>query len=115
MFDLAQGCIIRAKVVDQWGRNPKCRPLVIVTATSEIRSGTPFVAVAITGQFSQPPASDEVMLPWHRHVMARTRLRKPSVAKCSWLCEITHEDVVEVKGCVPRSQMEQIIERVRER
>lgn len=110
---LTQGQIIRAKVRDQQGRNPKIRPLVIVSPTPDLRSGGVFVAVAITGQFTEPVAEDEVLLPWHPKGLAATRLRKPSIAKCSWLCEIQKEDVIEIKGTVPRSQMEQIIAYVR--
>ena len=114
MSSLTQGCIIRANVFDQRGRNPKVRPLVVVTATSELTSSSSFFAVAIAGRFSEPLADDEVMLPWHRDGLSRTRLCKPCVANCSWLCEIKEEDVVEIKGVVPPVQMEKIVEIVRE-
>jgi hypothetical protein len=106
---LAQGHIARAKVFDQQGGNPKVRPRVVVTATSEIPSQDALVAVAITGRFSDPLADDEVILPWHPEGRVRTRLRKSCLAKCSWLCQIRKEDTVATKGTVPRAQMEKII------
>jgi hypothetical protein len=69
--------------------------------------------VAITGEFVEPVAEDEVLLPWHPGGKPRTGLRKPSVAKCSWLCQIRRTDVIEVKGHVPQAQMEQILAYVR--
>ena len=109
---LTQGQIIRAEVRDQRGRNPKIRPLVIITSTPELQSSDPFYAVAITGRFEDPPAEDEVLLPWHRNGLAKTRLRKPCVAKCSWICEIRKDGVVEVKGFVPRECMEEIMRHI---
>lgn len=109
MSRLVQGRIVRAKVRDQHGRNPKIRPLVIVSSTPDVQSQDVFVAVAVTSQFSDPDASDEVPLPWHPHGLGRTGLRKASVAKCSWQCEIRKRDIEELKGVVPPECMEKII------
>lgn len=109
MSQLQQGRIIRATVIDPQGRNSKPRPLVIVSSTSEIGGGEPFVAVAITSYFADPLEADEVELPWHPAGRVRTGLKKPSVAKCSWLCEVNVSDVLGIYGIAPRVQMEQII------
>lgn len=109
MASLIQGTIVLANVRDPQGGNPKTRPLVLVDSTSAIRRNEVVVAVAITSQFSEPLADDAVLLPWHPQGLVRTRLRKPSVAKCSWMCEVRKSDVLEVKGCVPPSVMEKII------
>jgi mRNA-degrading endonuclease toxin of MazEF toxin-antitoxin module len=109
---LQQGCIVRASVLDPAGANRKIRPLVIVTANSEIRTAPRLIAVAITGSFSDPPADDEVPLPWHSRGGSRTNLTKPCVAKCSWVRELLPTDVIEVRGHVPTALMESILERV---
>jgi len=108
-----QGCIIRAKVCDPQGGNPKIRPLVVVTATEEVASTDFLVGVAVTSIFHTPLQDDEVSLPWHATGAAKTSLVKPCVAKCSWLCEIKNESVVEVKGSVPSAQMAKIIAKIK--
>jgi hypothetical protein len=92
--------------------NPKVRPLVIVTANSEIRQSSQIVAVAITGDFDDPLTPDEIALPWHPQGTSRTRLTKPCVAKCNWLCEVKTEDVIEVRGHVPAAQLQAILTRL---
>ena len=62
---LVQGQIVQAEVCDPEGGNRKRRPLVIVTATSEISDQEPLVAVAVTSRFREPLQDDEVLLPWH--------------------------------------------------
>ena len=112
MPTIQQGCIVRASVLDPAGTNRKIRPLVIVTANSEIRTAQSLFAVAITGTFSDPPAADEVALPWHPKGASRTNLVKPCVAKCSWICELQLSDVIEVRGHVPTVQLQAILERL---
>jgi hypothetical protein len=69
-------------------------------------------AVAITGVFSDPPAADEVPLPWHPNGASRTNLVKPCVAKCSWICELQTNAVLEVRGHAPAAQLKSILARV---
>ena len=85
MSRVLQGSIVRAQVTDPQGGNPKQRPLVVVTTSSEIDLDGELVAVAITGELATPLSDDEVLLQWHPLGRCRTRLKKPSVAKCSWL------------------------------
>jgi len=113
MSPLAQGQIVQAEVCDPQGGNRKLRPLVIVTATSEITAQEPLVAVAVTSRFREPLEDDEVLLPWYPAGNVRTKLRKPCVAKCSWLCQLAVTDVVGQRGIVPREQMQEIIARVK--
>jgi mRNA-degrading endonuclease toxin of MazEF toxin-antitoxin module len=107
---LKQGSVVRANVVDPQGGNAKIRSLVIVTATDEIDASGPFVAVAITGKFSDPLASDEAPLPYHPAGKASSGLRKPSVAKCSWLVGLQLADVVDVKGYLSNDRVSAILE-----
>jgi mRNA-degrading endonuclease toxin of MazEF toxin-antitoxin module len=109
---ILQGSIVRARVLDPAGENPKLRPLVVVTVNSEIAKSETLFAVAITGDFSEPLAAEEVALPWHPRGASRTRLTKPCVAKCSWLCELKAADVVEIRGHVPAAQLEDILKRL---
>jgi hypothetical protein len=93
-----QGSIIRARVTDLSGVNIKTRPLVVVSKTLEIEREGVFYAVAITGEFSEPLAADEIPLPWDANRRCKTGLVKRCVAKCSWMREIPLTDVIEIKG-----------------
>ena len=99
-------------MLDPAGQNPKVRPLVVVTANSEIKADSTLVAVAITGEFSDPLEVDEVALPWHPRGSTPTRLTKPCIAKCSWLCELAPTDVIEVRGHLPAAVLEVILQRL---
>jgi mRNA-degrading endonuclease toxin of MazEF toxin-antitoxin module len=104
-----RGRIVLVTALDPQGANPKIRPFVIVTATDDIKPGTPFVGVAITGSFRKPPPPDEVQLPWRKDGHPQTRLTKEAVAKCSWARAITHEEIVDYKGMVPPASMARIL------
>jgi hypothetical protein len=86
---LKQGSVIRARVGDPQGGNTKVRPLVIVTPTNEIAGENPIAGVAVTG------------------------LRKPCVAKCSWLVVLGVADVVEQKGFVSTERLTEILTKIR--
>ncbi len=111
---LQRGQIVVAWVSDPQNRNPKRRPLVIVTATEDIKPDEPFLAVAITGTFSQPLPGDHVALPWHPKKHPKTGLTKPSAAVCSWLESITAADVEAHKGRVPDKELLLILTKVKE-
>ena len=113
MPTLRRGEIVLAEVTDPQGQNRKPRPLVILTPTEEIREGEHFVAVAVSSTFPHPVPDDCVELPYHPAGQARTRLRKPSVAVCSWLVPLTHTDVIRPIGWVPDQQMLAILDKVK--
>ncbi len=110
MADLVQGAIVLAEVGDQRGANQKVRPLVVITRTADIPAASQLVTVAITGTFAEPLQRDEVRLQWHPRGQCRTKLRKPSVAKCSWLPIIAKSDIQEIKGFIPLPQLQRIVE-----
>lgn len=106
---LRQGSIVRASVNDPQGGNAKLRPLVVLTPTSEIADDALVVAAAITSQFSDPLAEDEVALPYHPAGRASTGLTKPCVAKCSWLVAIRPADVIEQRGFLSTERLTTIL------
>jgi mRNA-degrading endonuclease toxin of MazEF toxin-antitoxin module len=109
---ILQGSIIRATVTDTRGQNPKTRPLVVVTGNAELSQTDSILCVAVTGEFDNPLLPNEILLPWHPRGKCRTRLKKKSVAKCSWVCEIRHSDVLEIKGHCPPAELELILEQI---
>jgi hypothetical protein len=110
--NLEQGRIVWAEILSPDGKKRKRRPAVVLTTTSEILPGQPFVVVAVTTQFTDPLPPDHVRLPWHPLGKVRTRLRKPTAAVCSWLAEIMEGDVRQIGGVVPPQAMLEIVRKV---
>lgn len=106
---LQQGSIVWVNVSDQAGRNPKCRPAVVVTPDSEIKPGETIVVVAATSTFSRPLPTNRVAIPWQRGRHPVTGLYKQCVAVCDWLLEVEQADVAEVAGVCPASVLAQIL------
>ena len=109
MSQVQQGSIIRARVTDPSGGNAKARPLVVISKTSEIERDGIFFAVAITGEFSDPLADDEILLPWDASRKCKTGLVKRCVAKCSWMRELPLTDVIEIKGHLGGSILDAVV------
>jgi hypothetical protein len=110
---LKQGSVIRATVYDPQGRNPKARPLVVTTPTHEISNREPLATVAITGEFDPDNLeSDEIPLPFHPGGLAKSGLKKPSVAKCGWQELVEHSAVLEVRGHLASKHMTLILEKI---
>jgi hypothetical protein len=107
---LQRGRIVLVNIPDPQGRNPKDRPVVIVTATDEITDQDSFFGVAISGKIEKPLPQSCVRLPWDRRGHPRTGLSKPSVARCDWLVEIGSKNVTKMLGFVPDKQLQQIID-----
>ena len=102
-------------VYDPQGRNPKIRPVVIVTQTPEINATDPFAVVAVTGEFSDPLEDHEIALTYHSTGSACTGLKKPSVANCRWQEIITEADIVEDRGRrVTTRELAEILEQLKE-
>lgn len=109
MAALRQGQIVWVEIRDSAGRNPKCRPAVVLTKTSEIHDGEPIVVVAATGRIDQPLPKHHVALPWMHSRHPVTGLYKPCVAVCDWLAEIEPSQVISVGGNVPTHIMMEIV------
>ncbi len=104
-----QGRIVWAELTSPDGAKTKRRPAVIATPTTDIQAGQPFVVVAATTKFTEPLPDDHVLLPWHPQGQVRTRLRQPTVAVCSWICEIHADDILHYGGVVPPQTLVEIL------
>src|SRR2546423_267685 len=51
---LVRGLIVWAETPDPAGRNPKERPVVLLTSEDEVPAGNPLIAVGITGTLATP-------------------------------------------------------------
>jgi hypothetical protein len=95
------------------GRNPKERPVVLLTSEDEVPAGEPLIAVGITGTLATPLPPDFVLLPWHRSRHPQTGLNKKSAAWCSWLVTIQITEDLEVMGRVPDKEFAEICAKVK--
>lgn len=110
--NLQQGTIVWASVLDRRGQ-PKERPVLIITESSEIDLDGPIVAVAVSTRYPDPPPADHIEIPWIRRGHPVTGLAKRSAAICSWLVEIHASDVIEVKGHISAKIIREIVDTVR--
>jgi mRNA-degrading endonuclease toxin of MazEF toxin-antitoxin module len=108
---LEQGRILWATMPNSSGTDPKRRTALVLTPTDEIRSGEPFVVVAITCTFPDPLPEDHVLLPWHSTGNVVTGLKRKAVAVCTWLAKIRESDVDSYAGLVPPKTLLEIVRR----
>jgi mRNA-degrading endonuclease toxin of MazEF toxin-antitoxin module len=102
---LCRGRIIWATINDPQGRNPKSRPLVVISRDDAIPTATHIRAVAITTRVADSPTEVSVPLPWDRNGHPRTKLNHANVAVCTWSVDIPIEAVEDFSGIVPPKQM----------
>ena len=109
MQSLQQGQVVWVEVADQSGRNAKCRPAVVLTATDEIQPGCQVAGAAVTTRYIAPLPAHYVLLPWHPSGNVVTRLKKKSFAVCDWVVAFSDGDIQAVGGLVPPHIMVQIM------
>src|ERR1051326_5101291 len=90
----------------------KLRPAGVVAPTAQILPGTPFDVVASSSRLADPLPDDHVLLSWHRSGHPRTGLNRRCAAVCSWLNQITDDDVEDSAGLGPAAEMRLILARV---
>lgn len=100
MSPLVFGRIVWAEVADPHGRNPKVRPLVVLSPTADITPDGVIRAVACSTRVGMAPADVCVPLPWDRTGHPKTKLREPTVAVCSWAVELPVAAVLDTAGVV---------------
>jgi mRNA-degrading endonuclease toxin of MazEF toxin-antitoxin module len=106
---LQQGSIVWIALNDQAGRNPKCRPAVVITPTECIVPGSRIDIVAAAGTFSKPLPTNRIPLPWQRGKHPVTGLYKECVAVCDWLDVVEQSDVVAIAGICPTAVLSKIL------
>src|SRR5437879_5024271 len=99
--------ILFAEILDSNGQNPKVRRVLVLTPDDALAAGYPIVVAAVTSTLPRPLTSDYVALPYKnppgRH--ARTGLTKPAAVLCTWIVEISLQDIQGRSGFVPSAHM----------
>jgi len=108
---IVQGRVVWALLTSPDGKTTKRRPAVVLTSTEEIKDDEPFAVVVGSTRIDDPLPPNKVMLPWNREGTTKSRLRKPTVVVCDWLCSIRKQDVVEFGGVLPAKLMVEIAKR----
>ena len=104
-----QGRIILVEIYDPQSRNAKTRPAVIVSRTEEIHSEGLIDCVAITSAVPSKLPEDCVLLPFDPDSKSRTGLRLRSAAMCSWLFEISEDQIEKYIGVVSSKKLQEIL------
>ena len=106
------GRIVWVEIADRNGIR-KQRPAVIVTPTDRITTTNPLAVVAVTSRVPDELPEDHVLLPWHPQRHPRTGLNRKCAAVCSWLSQITTNDIQDVAGLVPGAELLEILAKIK--
>ena len=101
MSQLCRGRIVWVELLDPQGRNPTCRPAVIVTPDAEIRADGEVWVVAVSRKIHEAPAEVQVKLPWDRRGHPRTGLKEECAAGCTWMEKVSVSSIQGYAGVVP--------------
>jgi mRNA-degrading endonuclease toxin of MazEF toxin-antitoxin module len=104
-----QGRIVLVEIPDPQSRNAKTRPAVIVSKMEEIRSEGLIACVAVTSAVPDKLPADCVLLPFSSSGKTRTGLKIRSAAMCSWLFQITEDEIEKYIGVVPPQKLQEIL------
>jgi mRNA-degrading endonuclease toxin of MazEF toxin-antitoxin module len=110
---LCRGRIVWVELHDPQGRNPKCRPAVIVTPDNDIRRDGEIWVVAISSQLDEAPTDVCVELPWERRGHPRTGLKERCAAVCTWMVKVSVASIQGCAGIVPGRQLLDILTRIK--
>jgi mRNA-degrading endonuclease toxin of MazEF toxin-antitoxin module len=113
VLPLCRGRIVWVELLDPQGKNPKCRPAVIITPDADIRPDGEVWVVAISSQLDAAAAADQVKLPWERRGHPRTGLKEECIAVCTWLERVSVASIQECAGVVPGRQLLDILARIK--
>lgn len=113
MSPLRRGRIVWVELLDPQGRNPTCRPAVIVTPDADIQADGGVWVVASSTQLHEAPAEVQVELPWHHRGHPRTGLRERCAAVCTWMEKVNVAAIQGFAGMVPGRQLLDIEARIK--
>jgi hypothetical protein len=115
---LYQGSIVWIPLADHRGHNFYNRPVIILVRTDEITSASElFGVVASNTAYHETPRPHEyIEVPHHPQGLVCTKLKKGTVAICTWLESFKTSDVrpENIGGRVPQQVLEIIVLKIRE-
>jgi mRNA-degrading endonuclease toxin of MazEF toxin-antitoxin module len=106
------GQVVWVAIADHNGIR-KTRPAVVVTPNDDIDATGLADVVAITSTLQMPLADDHVLLPWHPQGHPRTGLKRKCAAVCSWVVQVSVDDVETVAGSITGATLAEILRKIR--
>jgi mRNA-degrading endonuclease toxin of MazEF toxin-antitoxin module len=109
-----RGRIVWVELNDPQGKNPKCRPAVILTATDQIKPDSDVWVVGVSTQGASTSAEVSVELPWDRtgHPHPKTGLKERCVVVCTWVAKVPLASIKDYAGIVPGKYFLEILRKV---
>lgn len=110
MPSLYRGRIVWVELADPQGRNPKRRPVIVLTPDEQITDAGLIDVAVISTQLSASLPEETVELPWHRDGHPKTKLRTRCGVVCRWISLVAVADIQSTGGFVPADRLERILE-----
>jgi hypothetical protein len=103
-------------VPDGNGHNDYDRPVIIMTPDEEIANGEELYGIVCShsSALKNPLPHYYIALPYQPQGKVRTKLKKPTVAICTWAIPVKRESIKSCGGTVPPGTLELIIDKARE-
>jgi mRNA-degrading endonuclease toxin of MazEF toxin-antitoxin module len=108
------GQVVWVSIADHNGISKK-RPAVVVTPDDDGEASGLGDVVAITSTLQTPLPEDHVLLPWHAQGHPRTGLKRKCAAVCSWVVQVSVDDIESVAGSITGSTLAEIVRKIRPR
>jgi len=105
------GQVVWADIADDNGVI-KGRPAIVVTPNDWLADSEKLDVVAVTSRVPDPLPDDHVLLPWHAQRHPRTGLNRKCAAVCSWVVQISVQDIQSIVGMVSGSPFEEILRKI---
>jgi hypothetical protein len=109
---LRQGSIVYTVVLNSQGRDPKRRPVVLITPPEQVPAGEPLIGVAISTKPKDPLPAECVRIPSNRRRQGSSQLPERSAAVCNWAVKFYEKDIEDVGGMVYGELLFEIVSRV---
>ena len=102
------GHIVKVHLDESLGGG-KIRWMLVLSGVQSDDKGSFYLCVAITTTFPDPPAANNVLLPWHPEGSVSTGLRKRSAVVLDWVRRIPPEGIIQKDGYVTNRLLQQIL------
>jgi hypothetical protein len=108
---LCTGRIVWTQVADPRGHNRYPRPVVILTPDSEIEATEELFGVVAsnTAALMNPRPPHCIELPFHPTGRVATKLKKATVAVCTWIVSVKKDAIEDFGGVVPPRLVQTIL------
>jgi mRNA-degrading endonuclease toxin of MazEF toxin-antitoxin module len=112
MSSACHGRVVWVTIHDPQGRNPKCRPAVILTPTDAIKPDGDVWVVGITTNFERATPEVQTELQYDPRGNCRSGLRERCWAVATWVTKVPVSAIEGYAGVIPGRQMAEIHQKI---